>query len=69
VIQVRDSLNHFPLPGIDIGDCGDKIGIQGVDNGWMTFNNFYIPKSALLNRFGDVDKDGIYSSPVESKSK
>lgn len=49
VVQIRDPVDHMPLPGIEIGDCGDKIGLQGVDNGWIKFTDFYIPKSALLN--------------------
>ena len=49
LVQIRDEKTHETFSGVDIGDCGDKIGIQGVDNGWMTFNQFWIPKSALLN--------------------
>ena len=69
LVQVRDPVTHTPLPGVDIGDCGDKIGLQGVDNGWVKFNKYRVPKSALLNRFADVTSDGVYFSVVSSKTK
>jgi len=35
----------------------------------MKFNNFFVPKTALLNRFASVDDNGNYVSSVESKGK
>ena len=26
VVQIRDTIDHLPLPGVEIGDCGEKIG-------------------------------------------
>ena len=69
VVEIRDRLDHQPLPGIDIGDCGDKIGFQHIDNGWISFNHFRAPKAALLNRLGDVTEEGQYISSVESEGK
>lgn len=40
-----------------------------MDNGWIKFTDFYIPKFALLNRFADIDANGNYTSSVESKGK
>lgn len=34
IVPLRDD-NHYPLPGIIIGDCGRKMGLEGVDNGWI----------------------------------
>ena len=48
---------------------GPKIGLDGVDNGFMMFDQFYVPKSALLNRTGDVDELGNYISPFKDKKK
>ena len=28
-----------------------------------------VPREALLNRYGDVDADGVYSSPIESAGR
>ena len=52
------------LPGVTIGDCGDKVGLQGVDNCFIAFNQVRIPRENLLNRFGDVLADGTYHSPL-----
>lgn len=40
-----------------------QIGLQGVDNGAIRFNNVRIPRANLLDRFGQVDRAGTYTSP------
>ena len=35
----------------------------------MRFNKFWVPKTALLNKLGDVDENGNYNSPIQSKGK
>lgn len=69
LVQIRDKSNHVPLPGVEIGDCGDKIALQHVDNGWVKFHKYRIPKDALLNRFCDVTSDGVYFSVIPDKRK
>lgn len=54
------------LPGVEIEDCGDKMGLQGVDNGRLRFHAVRIPRDNLLDRFGTVSPDGVYSSPIAS---
>ena len=56
----------MPLPGIILGDCGKKEGLDGIDNGFMIFNNFRIPKANLLNRFSNVTDDGKFESDIQS---
>jgi acyl-CoA oxidase len=58
-----------PAPGVTIEDCGLKAGLNGVDNGRLSFSQVRVPRSALLNRFGDVAEDGTYSSPIESDGR
>ena len=58
-----------PAPGVTIEDCGRKAGLNGVDNGRLTFTQVRVPREALLNRFGDVAEDGTYSSPIESDGR
>ena len=60
---------HQLLPGIKIEDCGYKLGLNGVDNGRIWFDNVRVPRENLLNRFGDVDADGRYSSPIQNPSR
>ncbi len=48
---------------------GPKIGLDGVDNGWMMFDRFRVPHTALLDRTGRVDDTGRYVSPFKDKKK
>jgi acyl-CoA oxidase len=36
---------------VTIGDCGLKMGLNGVDNGTISFENVTIPKENMLDRF------------------
>lgn len=61
--------DHSVLPGIEIRDCGYKVGLNGVDNGALRFRNVRIPRDNLLNRFGDVSRDGEYTSKLPTINK
>jgi acyl-CoA oxidase len=69
VVEVRDRSNHVAHPGIEIGDCGDKKGAHGIDNGWILFDNYRISRDCLLDRFGAVDKEGRYLTSIKSDNK
>lgn len=68
LVPLRDKSNQL-LPGIKIEDCGYKLGLNGVDNGRIWFNQVKVPRDNLLNRFGDVTPEGEYSSPIENPSR
>jgi acyl-CoA oxidase len=68
LVPIRDE-NGEPCPGVTIEDCGEKAGLNGVDNGRLSFDNVRIPRDALLNRYGNVDEDGVYTSPIENRTK
>ncbi|WP_163509645.1 acyl-CoA dehydrogenase [Fodinicola acaciae] len=68
LVPIRDE-SGAPMPGVWIGDCGRKAGLNGVDNGRLLFDRVRVPRSALLNRYGDVAPDGTYTSPIESASR
>ncbi|MDX1621191.1 MAG: acyl-CoA dehydrogenase, partial [Nitriliruptorales bacterium] len=57
------------VDGVTIEDCGHKGGMNGVDNGRIWFDEVRVPRSALLDRYGQVDVEGLYSSPIESDTK
>jgi acyl-CoA oxidase len=57
------------MPGVTIGDCGRKAGLNGVDNGRLSFDQVRVPREALLNHFADVAEDGTYSSSIENSSR
>ena len=68
IVELRDERGHV-REGIRIEDCGEKMGLNGVDNGRIWFHGVRVPREALLNRYGDVDADGVYSSPIESPGR
>jgi acyl-CoA oxidase len=64
ICQIRDYNTHKPLEGIVIGDIGPKYGYTAMDNGYMLFNNYRVPHSALLSRYSGVNPDnGMYIKP------
>lgn len=68
LVPLRDD-NHDLLPGIRVEDCGYKLGLNGVDNGRIWFDQVRIPRLNLLNKFGDVDSEGNYTSPIENPAR
>jgi acyl-CoA oxidase len=68
LVPIRDA-DGEPLPGVTIADCGPKAGLNGVDNGRLTFSDVRVPREALLDRYGAVDEQGRYSSPIEDRTK
>jgi acyl-CoA oxidase len=57
------------VQGVRTGDSGHKMGLLGVDNGRLWFENTRVPVSNLLDRFASIDENGSYQSPIESQSK
>ena len=55
--------------GVRIEDCGEKLGLNGVDNGRIWFDSVRVPHEALLDRFAQVTDDGLYFSPIENPDK
>lgn len=48
VVQIRDLDTHHPLPGVVVGDIGAKMGYNGVDNGFLSFDHVRIRTYVLL---------------------
>jgi acyl-CoA oxidase len=67
-VPLRDAEGRF-LPGIGGEDDGLKGGLNGIDNGRLHFTGVRVPRENLLNRYGDVDVDGTYSSPIQSPGR
>lgn len=68
VVPLRDEAGEL-LPGVRIEDCGQKLGLDGVDNGLIWFDEVRVPRDALLDRYAKVDADGVYTSPIEDPNK
>ncbi len=68
VVPYRDENGNL-LRGITVKDCGYKMGLNGVDNGRLWFDNVVVPKENLLNKYGDIDDKGLYISTIENPNK
>lgn len=68
LVPIRDKRGR-PRPGVTIEDCGHKAGLNGVDNGRLTFDHVRVPREALLDRHASVAADGTYSSPIENDTR
>lgn len=69
LVEIRDRVTHNLIPGVTLGDCGEKMGLNGVDNGFIAFRGLRVARDALLNRITDVDENGNVTSKFDSKSK
>ena len=68
VVPIRDQDGNV-CDGVRIEDCGEKMGLNGVDNGRLWFDNVRVPRDALLNRYGEVRPDGTYHSSIENPNR
>ena len=57
VVPIRDDRGR-PLPGIRLEDNGEKLGLNGVDNGRIWFDHVRVPRVEMLDRFAQVAADG-----------
>lgn len=38
IVPLRNKKTFKPNKGIVLGDCGKKLGLDGIDNGFIIFN-------------------------------
>ena len=68
LVPIRDA-NGNDMPGVSTSDCHYKGGLPGVDNGRIVFDHVRVPRDNLLNKYGDVARDGTYTSPIENPNR
>jgi acyl-CoA oxidase len=68
LVPYRDKDGNL-LRGVKVADCGYKLGLNGVDNGRIWFENVVVPYDNLLNKYGDIDEKGAYTSPIGNPNK
>jgi acyl-CoA oxidase len=66
LVPIRDKGDHSPYTGVIIGDTGPKAGHEGVDNGFIGFINYRIPRDSLLNKISQVLEDGTFQSDIKN---
>ncbi|RLN89526.1 hypothetical protein BBJ28_00013004, partial [Nothophytophthora sp. Chile5] len=67
LVQIRSMQDHEPLPGIEVGDIGPKVGFNGVDNGYCAFHKIRIPRENMMMRYTKVLADGTFVKPKSDK--
>lgn len=67
IVRVRDD-KMKPCAGVTIEDMGYKMGLNGIDNGKLTFKNVRVSRTALLNKLNDVTEDGQFKSDLKKNS-
>ena len=65
MVRIRDG-NLKTMPGVTVEDMGHKMGVNGVDNAKLSFDNVRVPRENLLNRFSDVQEDGTFTTDIKS---
>lgn len=68
VVPIRDKEKNV-LHNVTIEDCGQKMGLNGVDNGIIYFHNVVIPKEDMLDKFASVNEKGEFESPIPSDNR
>ena len=65
LVRMRDD-DLKKMPGVTVEDMGYKMGLNGVDNAKVSFNNVRVPRANLLNRYSHVTEDGKFESKIGS---
>lgn len=60
MVQIRDLKTWEPCKGVELGDIGGKFGYNSKQNGYMVMDQVRIPRTDMLNRFTNLDKDGEF---------
>jgi acyl-CoA oxidase len=68
MVQIRDE-NHRPLPGIEVGDLGPKLGDHANDTGFLRLENVRIPREHMLSKYQHVTPDGKYVKDQKANPK
>merc|ERR1719411_1970434 len=68
LVPIRDNDLKI-LPNVRVEDIGHKMGLNGVDNAKLSFDNVRIPRENLLNKYSDVTEDGKFQSEIDGGRK
>lgn len=68
IVHLRSPEDHSPLPGVIVGDIGNKMGYNAVDNGFVRFDHVRVPRRNMLMKHSKVDPDGTFHPPPVAKA-
>ncbi|KAL9646911.1 hypothetical protein ABK040_013770 [Willaertia magna] len=69
IVPIRDVNTNEILPGVVVGDCSVKEGLNFLDNGFLMFKKVHIPRENLLDKHGEVTLEGKYVTPYKSANQ
>jgi acyl-CoA oxidase len=67
IVQIRNP-DMTPCKGVYIEDMGHKMGLNGIDNGRLTFTQVVVKREAMLNKLNDVTPEGNFVSDIKKPS-
>ncbi|KAF9583145.1 Peroxisomal acyl-coenzyme A oxidase 1 [Lunasporangiospora selenospora] len=67
LLQIRQPGTHQPVPGVEIGDIGPKIGFNTIDNGFLRVRKVRIPRTQMMMRNSQVTREGKYVPAKNAK--
>ena len=68
LVPIRDK-NLKVKENVKIWDMGYKIGLNGIDNAALWFDNVRIPEKYLLDATSNIDENGDFNSKVKDNSE
>ncbi|OMJ29267.1 Peroxisomal acyl-coenzyme A oxidase 1 [Smittium culicis] len=69
IVPIRSMTDYKPLPGINVGDIGPKMGLNTMDNGFLNLNKVRVPRFNLLQKYVNVSRDGNVTIPQNINSR
>jgi len=66
LVPLRDPETGQALPGIRVGELGEKIARPGLDSGWIQFKEIKLPRDAMMTKWSNIDGGGKYTPPVSA---
>ncbi|KAG0340387.1 hypothetical protein BG004_006422 [Podila humilis] len=69
LVPLRDRATRAILPGITIRNCGNKSGLNGMDNGRIWFDKVKVPQNMCLDKYGSMNEEGVYESMFQNKDQ
>ncbi|EMD88691.1 hypothetical protein COCC4DRAFT_60646 [Bipolaris maydis ATCC 48331] len=68
LVQLRRVEDGKPIPGVEMGDVGLKMGYNEADNGFASFDHVRIPRSHMLMAHSQLARDGTFTKdPLRAK--
>jgi acyl-CoA oxidase len=68
LVPIRDN-NLVTKENVTIWDMGYKIGLNGIDNAALWFNNVEVDKDSLLDTTSQINSDNEFQSEIVDNSK